>query len=609
MKMMCLICLMTLCGVCVLGCQSELCLVRAGRACAGLSARSGDHPAGRRLAEMVKRVTGAAIEAGREEVTIFVGPAAAAEAGLELAGLALGDEGYVIRAKPGRLVLAGLNDRSTDYAVSTFLERYAGVRWLWPHELGTVVPKKDSLVVPVGEWVERPDFAIRWIGNDESWARCNKLNVVREKDIGVGFKWFVHTWLDLVPPARYAEENPEYYAMIDGKRQSPSRGRHTQLCTSNPQVADAAAATILEIARQEPNIKIVSVDPMDTDRFCQCQACRALDEDKSTRGRRHSRRVALFYRALAERVRKHRPELLLKGIAYWSYVEPPADASIRLPDNVVIQLCRFECHNHGLDDPGCPFNAKHVASLQGWQKIAKQMLLYEYYWKVAWDELPFPIAHTLKADMPYLKKLGVMGVASQHARNFGSHGQGYYLAAKLLWDAEADVDALVEDYHVSLFGQEAGRELLGYYYDVERAAVASGVDIAVQRPYREVLTVFTPQLLERLEARLRKAEASGLSEVQRERVRLVRIAHDHLVNVVGYLRTVDKAVSENAKAKLTDEQKASLGQRAAAIADFVKRHSKTGAISGVNSYTRALTRPEHVASCLCARKEPHRSAR
>jgi len=600
---------MGVCGSLLFACHQEVCLVRAGRAHARLSPQSAAHPAGRRLAEMIKRVTGADLADGPDQTTIFVGPAAAEQAGLALARLDLGDEGYVLFARPGKLVLAGRNDRSTDYAVSTFLERYAGVRWFWPGELGTVIPRKDAILVPVGEWVEKPDFAIRWIGNDEAWARHNKLNVVAGKDIGVRFQWFVHTWLDLVPPEKYAEAHPEYYAMRRGKRRKPSRREQMQLCTSNPQVADAAAATILQLVRQDPSIKIVSIDPMDNDRFCECPACRALDEPDAPPERRRSRRVVLFYKAVAERVAQERPDLLLKGIAYWSYVAPPADPTVRLPDNVVIQLCRFECHNHGLNDPNCPFNARHVASLRGWQRIAKHLMLYEYYWKVAWNELPWPIAHTLKADYPFLRKLGVMGVASQHAHNFGSHGLGYYLAAKLLWDAEADVDALVEDYHLSPFGPQAGRELLAYYKQIEQAAIASGVHLAVQRPYREVLAIFTAELLEQLEARLQKAEAAPLTPAQRARVRLVRIAHDHTVNVVRYLQAVDQAVARNGKAELTDEQKKRLGQQAAAIMRFVERYSKTGAIAGPNNYTRRLTDPQHVARCLWARREPHRGAR
>ena len=41
----------------------------------------------------------------------------------------------------------------------------------------------------------------------------------------------VHTYEVLVPPEKYGKTNPEYYSLIDGKRNPV-----TQLCLSNPDV-------------------------------------------------------------------------------------------------------------------------------------------------------------------------------------------------------------------------------------------------------------------------------------------------------------------------------------------------------------------------------------
>lgn len=578
--------------------RAEVRLVDQGKAVAMLSPASVGEAATERLVSMLKEVSGADLAAATAGAMVYVGPRAAEEAGVDLASLDLGEEGFAILIEPGWVLLAGNNERSTGYAVSTFLERYAGVRWYWPHELGTVIPRKEWISAPTGRSIEQPAFAIRWIGNDAEWARNNKLNVVAEEDIGVRFKWFVHTWLHLVPPEGYAEDHPEYYALVKGGREKPSRGRQTQLCTSNPAVADAAARTIIRLADEEPNLRVVSIDPMDTNRMCECEQCQALDEEGAEGGRRHSRRVILFYKAVAERVAKVKPDLMLKGIVYWSYIEPPFDTSIRLPENVMLQLCRFECHNHGLDEPSCPFNKRHVESLDGWTRICKNLLLYEYYWKVAWREAPWPILHTLKRDLPYAKKRAILGVASQHTHNFGSHGVGYYVAAKLLWDPEADVGALCEDYHFGLFGQKAGKELLAYWNVVEDGAIRTGVHIAVQNPYREHLALFTPELLAQLESHLARAEQLAETDTIRQRVRMVRIAHDHTVNMVNYLREIEVCTTENGEGTLTAEQLERLEAQAAAIGKYVEQHSGSGAIAPVNNYTRRLMQPKDVARVL-----------
>ena len=64
---------------------------------------------------------------------------------------ALGDlpaDGFLIRSLPGNaLVLAGNGEDGTAFAVYAFLEKVAGIRWLWPGELGEDVPKNSHLSV------------------------------------------------------------------------------------------------------------------------------------------------------------------------------------------------------------------------------------------------------------------------------------------------------------------------------------------------------------------------------------------------------------------------------------------------------------------------------
>ncbi len=220
--------------------SKAVCLVEDGELVAGLAELSVGNPAAERLVSVLRRVTGPDLSAGRAGVTLCVGRAAAEQAGVDLESFGLGEEGYVILADTSKVVIAGLNDRSTDYAVSTFLERCAGVRWYWPGELGTVIPKRSAIAVPAGQVVERPAFWIRWVGNDAEWAKRNKLNVVANENVGLRFKWFVHTWLNLVPATKYAEEHPKYYALIDGKRKEPSQ--HMEGGLARPPLAHSTHA-------------------------------------------------------------------------------------------------------------------------------------------------------------------------------------------------------------------------------------------------------------------------------------------------------------------------------------------------------------------------------
>ena len=118
------------------------------------------------LQEYVEKVSGARLDivekASEEKGNIFVGERADMVDGIK-------PEGYRIVAKDGNVYITGrdnpnvvfgirnpwrrvevynealklgaFGEAGTLYGVNNFLEKYAGVRFYWPGELGTVVPK------------------------------------------------------------------------------------------------------------------------------------------------------------------------------------------------------------------------------------------------------------------------------------------------------------------------------------------------------------------------------------------------------------------------------------------------------------------------------------
>ena len=459
--------------------------------------------AARELTEYLERMSGVTVPLTDENSRgqrhpIFVGGceavAAARGRGLALdngAWAGLSEEGYLIRCADDILLLAGKTELSVCYAVEKFLQEVLGVRWFIPGELGEVVPTRETVKVEEVEEVGEPAFRWRWVGRGE-WARRNGMNVEVDCEGEFKSRWFVHTFTRLLPPEEYLARHPEYYALVDGKRghRQGSKGR-IQLCTSNQEVVTEVAERIVKIREADPSIKMISLDPMDTHAFCECPICRALDERGATAHNAITRRMLLFYNGVSGIVRSRYPDVLLKSIAYHKYLAPPQDQTLKLNDNSVIQICRFMCHNHALSDPDCPYNRAYDRYLTGWREISAHVALYEYYYKVSWLELPWPIVHTLRKDIPYFHKLGLFGLASQYAENFGSNGLVYYLAAKLLWDPGLDVGGLLEDFYNKFYAEAAG-PMRDYYETLEAAAVASDIHLARQNPYSGVTLLFTP---------------------------------------------------------------------------------------------------------------------
>lgn len=456
----------------------------------------------------------------------------------------LSSEGYIMRSSPGVVLLAGKSELALFYAVDRFLERELGVRWFMPGEIGEVVPRTRTVTVgPVDERWE-PSFAMRWVGKGE-WARRNGMNVAVDCKGEFKVKWFVHTFTRLLPLERYADEHPEYYALVDGTRVGrtgkPSR---VQLCTSNPEVIREVADRTIRIREAEPDLRMISLDPMDSQVFCQCDKCRALDEPGVGLHNAVSRRLALFYSQVAELVRGRFPDLLVKSIAYQKYAAPPLDPTLRLGETNVIQLCRFMCHNHALSDTSCPYNRAYAGYLLGWREKAKNVALYEYYYKISWLELPWPIVHTLRKDIPWFRDLGLFGLATQYRENLGSNGLVYYVAARLLRDPDTEMDALLEDFYEKFYADAAG-PMREYYETLEDAAARSELHLARQRPYAEVVALFTPELLKKLDECVERAERAASGAQVKARVAMVRASLDYAKVCAEYLRTLDNVRRES----------------------------------------------------------------
>jgi len=578
------------------------------RACI-VTARGPSDLAAQELNRWLRRITGVALPITSSAPTrgprVFLGGDAAwTRLGTRRSSLDLGRDGYVLRTVDTDLVVAGRTDLGTLFGVYAFLEHYLDCRWFWPGENGIHHPSRPTLRVGQIDEVSRPDFHIRWVIRNADCARFNRLNVSIKHADEFRIKWFVHTWRSLVPPKTYWPAKAEYYAEVGGKRRDPSAPRsQVNLCTTNPGVTSVAAKTIDQIMRDAPTVDMVSVDPMDTQVFCGCANCQELCDASAPYESRASRLVFDFSNRLAEIVAPRHPDLLLKTIAYHTYLTPPKEPSFALHDNVAIQFCRFMCHNHRLDDATCAENQHFHEPLKAWCKIARNVMMYEYYYKASWCGMPWPIVHALRHDLPYLRRLGVGGLATQWDHNGAANGLGFYVASKLLWDTEIDVDALLTDFYEKAYAEAAG-PMRQYHERLEQAATDSGLHFATQRPYRDLVSLFTSDLLAELDQCLSAAEQTVEAPRASARVRLMRCNWQYCKLVHEYLATITRELEASTRARwygsVPKARVREAVQRVQPLADRVKAfildRTNAGAVHGFGSYEQLLVSPQSVAN-------------
>jgi hypothetical protein len=178
------------------------------------------------------------------------------------------------------------------------------------------------------------------------------------------------------------------------------------------------------------------------------------------------------------------------------------------------------------------------------------VFIYDYDPGKSLDEMPFPMLHNLRHDLPWLAQRGVWGFWTEGANEWLVLHLNFYVQAKLMWDVNQDVDALVRDYCEKFYGKAAD-PIEDYVWTQENAVANTTVHETWGRevPWK---VIFTPKVVQRLNADIAKAEALADTPEAQFHVHVLGLACQYLN---GYME-MDRAASEGRFAdavKWTDE--------------------------------------------------------
>lgn len=380
----------------------------------------------------------------------------------------LGPEEVVIQTRDGRLLLAGGRPRGTLYAVSQFLQRQCGVRWWTPW--AEHIPKRPALAIEDLEVRVRPVFESRdpfWYpAFDARWAVRNfsnsqSANIPEDWGGCLRYKGFVHTFYPLVPPEEHFAKHPEWFSEIKGKRTS----ERAQLCLTNPQLRDHVVERVKQWLRESPEARIVSVSQNDWYGFCECAACKALDEAEGS----HAGTMLAFVNYLAEKIEPEFPHVAVDTLAYQYTRQPPR--TLRPRPNVIVRLCSIECNFR--EPLEAPANAKFADDLRGWAKICDRLYIWDYTTDFAHYLQPHPNWYVLGPNVRFFAAHHVKGLFEQGA--YQSHGAEFselraWVLAQLLWDPRQDDRALIREFLEGYYG--AAAPAIQRYLDRMHAASA-----------------------------------------------------------------------------------------------------------------------------------------
>lgn len=465
-------------------------------------------------------------------------------------GIALGELvgwQFVHKVVDGNLVIAGhdqpgpvkgigwrqqpLSWYGTLLGVTDFLHRHAGVRFLMPEREGTVFLPRERIAVPAdldelrSPYVEANDF---WGSTDNVFYIAHLLTPFRQ----ILNDYFGHSHPQAVPVSQYGDTHPEYFALLKGVRVSDMRGasgrRRGDLCLAHPEVQELIYRKILEDIDEGSPIAAVGQG----DGYIPCETPDCIDlygvrptADPERRGLAWRQDPAwgeklwIMHREMAERLKRDRPGALMMITAYSVTASPPTTFDT-FPGNVIIELARYT-----------------PEYFEAWKRMKGIRFFgaYVYNWGTyqMTGYLPIRSPGYIEDQVKLFLDNNVRMVRTHgFGQNNGLEGPSQYVYLRMLYDPEANPAAqpLVEEYLEAAFGEVIDpmrrffallHERLEFNRYFTKAATGRDALFVIN-------ALFTPDLLEALEAQLRVAEERVANPATRSRVAMVRGEFDFL---------------------------------------------------------------------------------
>ncbi|MBI9065618.1 MAG: DUF4838 domain-containing protein, partial [Marinilabiliaceae bacterium] len=420
-------------------------------------------------------------------------------------------DGFCLKTVQEDLYIIGGLEKGVLYGVYELLEQlgcrqYSAEVQKIPVIKKLKLPKLDDLQVPVIQFRD----VLYTHAKSEPFRSWHRLDVPLIGEQRTEWGYWCHSFFDLVDPEIYFKKHPEYFAEVNGKR-IPS----TQLCTTNPEVIQIVVDRLKEEMALKPQAKYWSVSQEDTYGWCSCEKCKEINDAEETP------MGAILH--MVNQVADSFPDKVISTLAYEYSRKPPKNMKPR--SNVNIMLCSIEC-NRSLPIADDPSSADFAKEVLAWDKISDNILVWDYVIQFKHLVSPFPNFHVLQSNLQFFANHGGIAEFQQGNREVGGEFAELraYLIAKLMWNPNADVEALTTDFLNGYYGA-AGEYIQQYINTMTEALLTSGDRLDIfGNPVVAKKSYLTPELLLQYELLFDQAEKAVVNDEELlERVKICRL--------------------------------------------------------------------------------------
>ncbi len=518
-------------------------------------------------------------------------------------------DGFRITTDSTNVYLDGNMERGTLYAAFSFAEKYIGYRYFADDCI--VIPTEGSGDVPANlNIIDNPGFPARRTTFSahmrsaaySAHARLNDCMPCKD-DIWGGSKDYsgaCHSFGKYCSGKVYFKEHPEYFALALNEETNelermpcePGTGPG-QLCLTNPDVLRVVTENILKELREHPETEIVEFSQADTENYCRCPSCAAVDAEEES----HAGTLIRFVNALGEAIEKEFPNVLIRTFAYQYTSTPPKHTAAR--HNILIRYCTMDaCFRHAVTDPACKVNSiRFHREMEEWKTKCHQLSIWDYLCNWRSFLLPYPNLISLRENARYFAECGAIHVLEE-VNPWNNAGGAYsalncYLTGILLWDpymSEEEYFGHIKEFLMAYYGK--GWREIAECMRIEYAETAENCILCMdenvddsRRFYREykpypyqtikpnnALTALAARYDE-LTALLDRADALAETDAEHTRIDAMRLSFDYM----------EHSCVAHEKDKMTAEERAAHEAKLESIMERKKKHGFYWNLSTANN--------------------------
>ena len=436
-------------------------------------------------------------------------------------------DAFLVHVTPSAVYLAGPRPWSTYWAVCQFLEDHVGVRWLIPGPLGVDVPESSLLVAGAYRRLHEPVMLSRlWSGAHYGgeWSLRQRIH---------GRYRFHHNLLNVFDPAKYYDEHPDWYPLRNGTRYRPtgSSDHSWQPCFATASSVKHAADIARAAWAANPDLESYSYGCNDGQGWCECDGCTAADrpiEAWDGFEGTYSYRFYGWLNRVAAELETTDPEKMLGCLAYSTYILPPEEMGLHR--NIIPYLT-----SNRADYYERQFRRKDQQLLEWWGRVANQMGIYDYAYGMGFV-IPRIYNGWFQKAIQHAVAHGVKGFYAEVYPNWGLDGHKLYVMARVLWDPDADIDAITDEWMSRMF-REAAAPMAKHFALCERTwrkqKTGTGHWAYRMAAKPKQFEVFPPKVLARCTRYMDEAAALAEDDLVRKRIQFFRKTWDVTLLLAG----------------------------------------------------------------------------